>query len=340
VGRLGGDSSRQGVVAGVATSELIELPDLGDPAPPDEPARRRRSLPAALVAAIRPRQCITKNLLVFTALIFARRPQAGHAPISLFDLIPILEACAAYLLFCLTSGAVYLLNDIKDVAQDRLHPKKRFRPIAAGELPVPLAWFSCAALIIVALVGAALVDPLMVLVVGVYFAVQVGYSFGLKHQVILDVFIISSGFVLRAIAGAVAIGVPISPWFYTLLGLGALFLGFGKRRAEIMLLNEGAGQHRRVLEEYSATLLEELIAIVTASIVMAYALYTFSAENLPKNHAMMLTIPFVLYGLFRYLYLVYRKNEGGSPEQVLLADRPLLTCILLWLIACVVILYV
>ena len=131
----------------------------------------------------------------------------------------------------------------------------------------------------------------------------------------------------------------ISPWFYMLIGLGALFLGFGKRRAEIMLLSETAGQHRRVLEEYSATLLEELIAIVTAATVMAYALYTFSAENLPKNHAMMLTIPFVLYGLFRYLYLVYRKNEGGSPEQVLLADRPLLATIVLWVIACVSILY-
>ncbi len=305
----------------------------------DEPTRRRRSLPAALVAAIRPRQCLTKNLLVFCALVFARRPQPGYAPINLFDIVPIAQTVAAFLLFCLTSGAVYLLNDLKDVAQDRLHPRKRFRPIAAGELPVPLAWATCGVLIVAAVAGAAAMRPLLALVVLVYFLVNVGYSYGLKHQVILDVFIISSGFVLRAIAGAVAIGVPISPWFYVLIGLGALFLGFGKRRAEIMLLNESAGQHRRVLEEYSATLLEEMIAIVTASIVMAYALYTFSAENLPKNHAMMLTIPFVLYGLFRYLYLVYRKNEGGSPEQVLLTDLPLLATILLWVVSCVVILY-
>ncbi len=326
-------------MARVATSELIELPNLGDPPPVSEPPRRRRSLPAALLAAIRPRQAITKNLLVFCALIFARRPQEGAASISIFDLVPLAQACGAYLLFAMTSAAVYLLNDLKDVEQDRLHPKKRARPIAAGELPVSLAWLACAALIVVALIGAGLMRPLLALVVAVYFAVQVSYSFGLKHQVILDVFIIASGFVLRAIAGAVAIGVPISPWFYTLIGLGALFLGFGKRRAEIMLLTETAGQHRRVLEEYSATLLEELIAIVTASIVMAYALYTFSAENLPENHAMMLTIPFVLYGLFRYLYLVYRKNEGGSPEQVLLADRPLLATIVLWVAACVFILY-
>ena len=319
-------------MASVATSEQTSAGG------PREPQASRRSLPAALLAAIRPRQCITKNLLVFTSLIFASRPQAGYAAISLLDLVPILEATAAYLLFSATSASVYLLNDLKDVEQDRLHPRKRFRPIAAGELPVSLAWLACAALIILALVGAALMSPLLAVVVGAYFAVQVGYSFGLKHQVILDVFIISSGFVLRAVAGAVAIGVPISPWFYALLGLGALFLGFGKRRAEIMLLTEAAGQHRRVLEEYSATLLEELIAIVIASIVMAYALYTFSAENLPDNHAMMLTIPFVLYGLFRYLYLVYRKNEGGSPEQVLLADRPLLATIVLWLFSCVFIL--
>lgn len=323
----------EGSVASATTNERIEVTGAS------EPARPRRSLPAALLAAIRPRQCITKNLLVFCALIFARRPQPGYDPISLFDLVPILEAIAAYILFCATSGAVYILNDLKDVEQDRLHPRKRGRPIAAGDLPVPLAWAACLALIAFALIGAVAVRPLLALVVGVYFAVQVGYSFGLKHQVILDVFIIASGFVLRAIAGAVAIGVPISPWFYVLIGLGALFLGFGKRRAEIMLLSEAAGQHRRVLEEYSATLLEELIAIVTASIVMAYALYTFSAENLPKNHAMMLTIPFVLYGLFRYLFLVYRKNEGGSPEQVLLSDRPLLATIILWVAACVVILY-
>lgn len=320
-------------MASVMTSNRGEAIGSGEPTPP------RRSLPAALLAAIRPRQCITKNLLVFCALIFARRPQEGSDPVYLFDLVPLLEACAAYLLFGATSASVYLLNDLKDVEQDRLHPKKRFRPIAAGELPVPLAWAACGALIALALAGALLMGPLLALVVAAYFAVQVGYSFGLKHQVILDVFIIASGFVLRAIAGAVAIGVPISPWFYALLGLGALFLGFGKRRAEIMLLTEGAGQHRRVLEEYSATLLEELIAIVTASIVMAYALYTFSADNLPDNHAMMLTIPFVLYGLFRYLYLVYRRNEGGSPEQVLLADRPLLATIVLWLFACVAILY-
>ena len=300
---------------------------------------RRRSLPAALVAAIRPRQCLTKNLLVFGALIFARRPQPGYAPISIFDFAVIGQAVAAFLVFCLASGAVYILNDIRDIEQDRAHPRKRFRPIAAGELSLGLAWGFFAFLLALMIGGAFLVRPALAAIAVIYLLVNVGYSFGLKQQVILDVFIIASGFVLRAVAGAVAIAVAISPWLYVLIGLGALFLGFGKRRAEIMLLSETAGQHRRVLEEYSATLLEELIAIVTAATIMAYGLYTFSAENLPQNHAMMLTIPFVLYGLFRYLYLVYRKNEGGSPEQVLLSDRPLLTCIILWGLACVVILY-
>lgn len=296
---------------------------------PSPPARRRSPL-AALVAAIRPRQCLTKNMLVFGALVFARR---------VFEPVALMEAGLAFLLFCAASGAVYVLNDIMDVEQDRLHPRKRQRPIAAGDLPIPAAWLLFAALLAITLSGAVLLRPILGMVVAIYIAVQIGYSLGLKRQVILDVFILASGFVLRAVAGAVAIGVPISPWLYVLIGLGALFLGFSKRRAEIMLLNESAGSHRRVLEEYSATLLEEMIAIVTSATVMAYSLYTFSAENLPKNHAMMLTIPFVLYGLFRYLYLVYRKNEGGSPEQVLLTDIPLLTCILLWGLTCVVILY-
>lgn len=307
--------------------------------PREEPPPARRSLPRAILAAVRPRQCLTKNLLVFGALVFARRPQPGDAPISLLDPMPVLQALAAFLIFCLASGAVYILNDIKDVDGDRQHPRKRFRPIAAGELPIPLAWGLFSILVVAMAIGAVLLRPLMLLIVTVYLVANVSYSFGLKNQVILDVFIIATGFVMRAVAGAVAIAVAISPWLYVLIGLGALFLGFAKRRAEIMLLTETAGKHRRVLEEYSATLLEEMIAIVTSATVMAYGLYTFSAENLPKNHAMMLTIPFVLYGLFRYLYLVYRKNEGGSPEQLLLSDRPLLACIVLWGLACVIILY-
>ena len=318
-------------MAGPATIERTTW-DGGDPPPPAAP---RRPLPLALLVAIRPRQCLTKNLLVFGALVFAIRPQPGYQPISLLDPQPIARALGAFLVFCLASAAVYLLNDIRDVREDRLHPRKRRRPIAAGDLPIPIAWAAFAVLLVAMVAGAFLLRPLLAGIVVAYVATNVAYSFGLKHQVILDVFIISSGFVLRAVAIAAA----ISPWLYALIGLGALFLGFAKRRAEIMLLNETAGQHRRVLEEYSATFLEELIAIVTATTIMAYGLYAFSAENLPRNHAMMLTIPFVLYGIFRYLYLVYRKNEGGSPEQVIFTDRPLFVCVALWGIACVAILY-
>jgi 4-hydroxybenzoate polyprenyltransferase len=293
------------------------------------PARRRRPLPLAILLSMRPRQW-TKNGIVFAALVFARR---------VFEPVPFLQATAAFLLFCAASGAVYLVNDIMDLEQDRLHPRKRHRPIAAGDLAIPLAWGIAGGLVAVTLALAYLVRPLLAGLILAYFVLQFVYSLVLKHQVILDVFTIAAGFVLRAAAGAVAISVPISPWLYVCTVLLALFLGLAKRRAEIMLLNTAAGSHRRILEEYSATLLEEMIAVVTSSTVMAYSLYTFSAENLPRNHSMMLTIPFVLYAIFRYLYLVYRRNEGGSPEQLLLTDVPLLVCILLWGLASIAILY-
>lgn len=283
-----------------------------------------------MLAGMRPRQW-TKNVVVFAALVFARR---------VFVPLSFAQALGAFVAFCMLSGAVYLVNDIFDVEQDRRHPRKRHRPIASGHLPIRIAWAQAVVLAILALAGATAIRPLLGGILGLYLIVQVAYSLVLKHQVILDVFTIAAGFVLRAAAGAVAIGVPISPWLYVCTVLLALFQALAKRRAEIMLLTEEAGSHRRILEDYSAALLEEMIAVVTSSTVMAYSLYTFSAENLPKNHAMMLTIPFVLYGIFRYLYLVYRRNEGGSPEQLLLSDWPLLACIVLWGTTSLVILYV
>lgn len=293
------------------------------------PLARRRPLPLAMVLALRPRQWM-KNAVVFAALVFARR---------VFEPAPFAQAVAAFVFFCAASGAVYLVNDIIDIDQDRLHPRKRRRPIAAGDLPVSLAWALAGVLVTTTLALAYLVRPLLAAVILGYCVVQVAYSLYLKHQVILDVFTIAAGFVLRAVAGAVAIGVPISPWLYVCTALLALFQALAKRRAEIKLLSEAAGAHRRILEDYSTLLLEEMIAVVTSSTVMAYSLYTFSAENLPRNHAMMWTVPFVLYGIFRYLYLVYRKDAGGSPEQILLSDFPLLICLLLWGLTSLAILY-
>ena len=284
----------------------------------------------AVAVAIRPRQCLTKNLLVFAAPVFALR---------MVRPMPFLETLAAFALFCALSGAAYLVNDILDVEQDRLHPRKRLRPIAAGDLPMRWAAAVAAVLLVASLASAALIRPALAVVLAVYFAAQLSYSLGLKHRVILDVFIIAAGFVLRAAAGAVAINVPISPWLYVCTVLLALFLGLGKRRAELQFLGTGAGAHRPVLSEYSLALLGQMTGVVAASTVVAYSLYTFSAENLPRNHAMMLTIPFVVYGIFRYLYLMERKNEGGSPEKLLLTDVPLLAGIVLWGLACIAILY-
>ncbi|MDQ2786584.1 MAG: decaprenyl-phosphate phosphoribosyltransferase, partial [Chloroflexota bacterium] len=247
---------------------------------------------------------------------------------------------AALVLFCAVASAIYFMNDLRDRAADRLHPKKRFRPIAAGEISVPLAWAVCLIGLGAAIPLSFLLRPLFGAIIVAYVVLQFAYTYWLKEQVLLDVFALAASFVLRAMAGAVVIAAPISPWLYVCTVLLSLCLGFAKRRHELMLLEAGAGSHRAVLDEYSATLLEEIIAVVTSATVMAYALYTFNAENLPPNHAMMFTIPFVLYAVFRYLYLVYRKGEGGSPEEALFADRPLLLCILLWGATSVAILYV
>jgi 4-hydroxybenzoate polyprenyltransferase len=303
-----------------------------DPTPPIPPAmtaHARRSLGRALLKEARPKHWI-KNGFLFAGIIFAKQ---------LTNAIAIWQVLAAFALFCLVASAIYFMNDLRDCAADRLHPKKRFRPIAAGEIPVRLAWAVSLCGIGVAIPLAFLLRPMFGVIIVGYVALQFAYTYWLKEQVILDVFALATNFVLRAMAGAVVIAAPISPWLYVCTVLLSLCLGFAKRRHELMLLEAGAGSHRAVLDEYSATLLEEIIAVVTSATVMAYALYTFNAENLPQNHAMMFTIPFVLYAVFRYLYLVYRKGEGGSPEEALFADRPLLVCILLWGFTSIAILY-
>jgi 4-hydroxybenzoate polyprenyltransferase len=237
----------------------------------------------------------------------------------------------AFLLFCMVSSADYLINDLIDRESDRVHPEKRKRPIAAGLVSAREAVTLAIALDVVAITAAFVFNWHVGLTISAYVVLMLAYTFGLKHVVLMDMVCIAAGFVLRAMTGALAIDVPISEWLYVVTALGALFLIIHKRRAELTLLEAGAGSHRPILEEYSKDLLDQMASLVTASTLIAYGLYTFTAENLPSNNAMMLTIPFVLYGLLRYLYLVHQKNAGGSPEDVLLSDRPLIADIVLWI---------
>jgi 4-hydroxybenzoate polyprenyltransferase len=287
------------------------------------------SLAGALFIALRPKQW-TKNAIVFAALVFDHK---------LFHPTLLAEVTGAFLCFCLASSAIYIVNDLQDVESDRMHPRKRFRPIASGRISSRAAWATVVALLAVALPFAYALHPAFAAVVAGYVLLMVVYSLVLKHLVILDVFAISAGFILRAAGGAVVIAVPISPWLYVCTVLLSLFIGFGKRRHELLLLDRNAGSHRRNLDEYTPELLDNFIMISAAATIMAYSLYTFVADNLPKNHSMMLTIPFVIYAVFRYLFLVHRREAGGSPEQTLLTDVPLLSCIFLWGVAAIVILY-
>jgi 4-hydroxybenzoate polyprenyltransferase len=292
----------------------------------------------ALVVSMRPRQW-TKNLIVYMALIFS---VGGSWHLRELDTwLPLLgKSSLAFALFCLVSSADYLVNDVRDSESDRLHPIKRRRPIAAGSLSAKAALGWASVLSLVGLGGMFALDLRAGGVVAGYIALMLAYSFYLKHTVLLDIMTIAAGFVLRAMGGALVIEVPISPWLYVVTALGALFLAINKRRAELLLLADQANQHRTTLEEYTPDLLNQLAATVTASTLIAYGLYTFTADDLPENHSMMLTIPFVLYGIFRYLFLVHTKNQGGSPEEVLLKDWPLLLDILLWVAASLAILVV
>jgi 4-hydroxybenzoate polyprenyltransferase len=290
----------------------------------------------ALFISLRPKQW-SKNVVIFVAFIITLNQY--WQPFTPQMYVMLTQATIAFVLFCVLSGCVYLLNDLADVEKDRLHPTKRLRPLPSGRLPVNLAIFVLVVLLSGALAGAYWLDRWFALIGLTYFLVNVGYSLLFKNWVIVDLFALSAGFVLRAFAGAVVIGVPISPWLYVVMQLGSLFLAINKRRNELVLLRDDAVNHRSVLGEYSLQLFDEMTAVVTSSLVMAYSLYTFSAENLPKNHSMMLTIPFVLYGIFRYLYLVHIKNQGGDPSELLVTDRPLLMAIILLGLSVLAVLY-
>jgi 4-hydroxybenzoate polyprenyltransferase len=295
-----------------------------------ERASLRVGDPAALVRSMRPEQW-TKNVVVFAALIFGRR---------LFDPAAVGLSLTAFLIFCALSSVVYLLNDVSDREADRQHPLKSRRPIASGELDVSAALMAAGVIGLTAIAAALWVRLEFALIAAVYVAMFAAYSRWLKHIVILDVLTIAMGFVLRAAAGAVVISVPISQWLLVCTILLALFLGLSKRRHELTLLAGAATGHRRILEEYNPYLLDQMIGVVTASTLMAYIIYCMSPETMEKfgTDKLVLTTPFPIYGIFRYLYLVHQRG-AGSPSEVLLTDRPLVICIALWGLAVVAVIY-
>ncbi len=298
---------------------------------PARTARPARSLAASLLLSLRPSQW-TKNLFLFAGLIFGQR---------LLDPAAIITSIAAFLVFCALSGVVYLVNDIADREADRTHPLKRLRPIASGDVPVRVAAALAATLGPAALAVAFWLRMEFGVIALGYLALQAMYSGPLKHIVIIDVLTIAIGFVLRAAAGAIVIAEPVSHWLMIDMILLALFLALSKRRHELVLLADGATSHRRILGEYSPYLLDQMISVVTASTLVAYAFYTVSPETIQKFNTdkLWLTLPFPLYGIFRYLYLVHQKEGGGSPSDMLLNDRPLLTCVLLWGLTVVLLIY-
>jgi 4-hydroxybenzoate polyprenyltransferase len=296
-----------------------------------------------LLRAMRPRQWV-KNTWVLAAIAFSEA-RLWTEPRKLLIVL------ATFALFCMAAGAIYLINDVVDIEKDRAHPKKRTRPLASGRLRPGVAVAAAVALMLVVLPAAYLLDSIdgagsrfdLTAVLLSYIVVQgLLYSFWLKNIVIVDIFTIAAGFLLRAVAGAVAIDIPISAWLLTCMGLLALFLGLGKRRAELVLLEDGATEHRRILDEYSVPMLDQMIAIVTAATIIAYTLFTTTAPTLPHTPypVMMITVPFVVYGIFRYIYLIHHHGGGGSPEELLLKDKPLALDVALYgLIVLVVLFY-
>lgn len=316
-----------------------QRPTFGRPLPtlPGTITALRQSTFWQLLRTMRPKQWV-KNAFVFTALAFSAERLWTWPD-------KVLETFAAFLLFCLAASAIYIVNDLVDIEKDRAHPRKRHRPLPAGTLSPKTALQAIGALILFTLPASYLLDPdggfLLVLVA--YVMVQgLLYSYYLKNIVILDILTIAAGFVLRTVAGALVLDITITPWLLVCMGLLAVFLGVGKRRHELVLLDQGAGEHRRILQEYTVPMLDQMISIVTASVIMAYSMTTFSAPAVPHDPfpVLMSTIPFVVYGIFRYLYLIYQRDGGGSPEELVLRDRPLGISIVLWGTTVLLLLYI
>ena len=308
--------------------------------PPGEAARGRAiSLPGAwnlarsAVLSMRPIQW-TKSILVFLPLAFSVSEKWSVDEPGLAGEL-VLNALAGAVIFGALSGGVYIVNDIFDREKDRVHPRKRRRPIASGELPLGAAQGTAALLLGGSVVGAFLLNPGFGIVSLVFLAMNFAYSSFMKEVIILDVMMVSAGYLLRVVAGALVIDVTVSPWLYTTIGLGALFIALGKRYSELGTAGDNAASQRAVLEQYSQPYLSQLITLTGTATLVAYALYTFTAGNVPEDHSMMLTGPFVVFGLFRYLYLIHTTGEAESPELVIIRDRPLLAAIVLWAVTAI-----
>lgn len=298
---------------------------------PGPPAHGAAILPV-LLKAMRPRQWL-KNGLLFVAPV---------AALHISHIDDMVRVFIAFALFCLVSSAIYLINDLVDIEADRKHPRKRYRPLASGKLPVIVAQVVAVLLLVVLLPVAIFLGQTLTfgILVSTYVVNALLYDFYFKHIVLIDLFSLSTGFVIRVMAGAVVIGVSISPWLYMLTLLAALFIAVNKRRHELALLEQGAGKHRPILDEYSPALLDQLTSALTAGLIISYSLYTWQGETVSrKNNLMMATIPFAIFAIFRYLYLIYQKDEGGAPEELLTRDRWLIACVLLWGLTAGVILY-
>lgn len=284
----------------------------------------------ALLKTMRPKQWV-KNVFVFVGIFFDG---------AVTNVTKLTHSVLAFVIFCLVSSAIYLINDLVDIEKDRLHPAKRNRPLPSGALSPTVARVAAVLLLLIALPAAFLLQPLFGALVALYAVLTIAYSFWLKNIVILDVMSIAAGFVLRVAAGAAVVQVTrFSPWLYVCTTLGALFIGISKRRNELLLLAENANGHRASLQDYNRALLDDMTALVTSTALAAYCFYTFSAPNLPTNHAMMLTIPFVIYGIFRYQYLVRVRNLGGAPEELVLGDKPLLLALVLFAVVAALVIY-
>ncbi|OQY45802.1 MAG: decaprenyl-phosphate phosphoribosyltransferase [Anaerolineaceae bacterium 4572_78] len=284
----------------------------------------------ALLKTMRPKQW-TKNVIIFAALVFDEK---------LFDIPSLINTLFGFVILCFISGTVYLINDIVDIEKDKAHPKKRHRPLPSGAISKKTATIIAIILPLIILPFSFLLNINFGLLMVGYLLLQLAYSFKLKHVVIIDVFTIAAGFVIRVGSGALLIDVSrFSPWLYVCTTLLALLLGFGKRRQELLLVENSSQATRPILNDYSILFLDILMTTVTSTTIMAYSLYTFSAPNLPDNHAMMLTIPLVIYSVFRYLQLIYVQKSSGDPSEVLLKDHPLQVGLMLWGLSVIAILY-